>query len=74
MEQTQCESRSQGLLGAQNGGLEKTRTNGRSRVSKIAEIWIVFRMEMACNWLIYGHIIYCLPGSSSSRHFERREV
>ena len=34
---------------------------------KILEILIFY------DWLIYGHVICCLPRSSPSRHFERRE-
>ena len=40
---------------------------------KILEILIVSNGSGLYDWLIYGHVICCLPGFSLSRHFERRE-
>ena len=62
--------RPQGLLGVQNCGSHKTLANSRSRVSKSIGDFDCFNLY---DWLIYGHVVCCLPGFSPSRHFERRE-
>ena len=40
---------------------------------KILENLVVSKWQRACDWLIYGHVICCLPRSSPGRHFECRE-
>ena len=40
---------------------------------KILEIFILSTWQRLCDWLIYGQVICCLPGSSPHRHFQHRK-
>ena len=65
--------RRKGLLWIQNGGLEKTLANSRSRFLKLANHKARCRFETVKSPIFLETRDLLLPGSSPSRHFERRE-